>query len=406
MHRTKQLTTGLPSSITSSPVSRMWIVVTVAVGLLVLGPAVERARAVDFNGTVDFQGDVTFAAPIAGIATEDLDVSVDLDTEATGNGEKCSILTTSSDSPDVTGNYPDAGSVDADMLLERGGPQLPDGDCIVTIRATGSDGVSVSARGSETVFVSATEIDTAATVVVPTITVRESKAVSGVDKDCQKWVKKQLKLHAKCNFLLLRKGPEAADKCKDEGPEPPACDPGDNVEAILALAHGVNDQQTDAGNAEGVDNDVLGDQVKCQKRFGKAAAVFSAKRIKLVDKKCVQTGLDTEDCRSDQTRDSKSKLDQIAKCAADQDTDGGTGRIVPDVGDPCSTCIDGGGAIDTKCLRSCFELAIAELSDGIIGDVPVCGNGIVQPGEFCDDGNLVNGDGCSSLCEVEPPPAP
>lgn len=30
-----------------------------------------------------------------------------------------------------------------------------------------------------------------------------------------------------------------------------------------------------------------------------------------------------------------------------------------------------------------------------------CGNGQVDPGEACDDGNLVGGDGCTSLCQVE-----
>ena len=33
-----------------------------------------------------------------------------------------------------------------------------------------------------------------------------------------------------------------------------------------------------------------------------------------------------------------------------------------------------------------------------------CGNGIKEPGEYCDDGNKVNGDGCSSECQIEPPP--
>ena len=32
----------------------------------------------------------------------------------------------------------------------------------------------------------------------------------------------------------------------------------------------------------------------------------------------------------------------------------------------------------------------------------VCGDGIVEPGEACDDGNTTNGDGCSSTCQVEP----
>jgi len=38
----------------------------------------------------------------------------------------------------------------------------------------------------------------------------------------------------------------------------------------------------------------------------------------------------------------------------------------------------------------------------------VCGNGILEPGEQCDDGNRVNGDGCSSSCqkEIATPPKP
>jgi uncharacterized repeat protein (TIGR01451 family) len=35
--------------------------------------------------------------------------------------------------------------------------------------------------------------------------------------------------------------------------------------------------------------------------------------------------------------------------------------------------------------------------------VPVCGNGIIESGEECDDGNNDNGDGCSSICEIEIP---
>lgn len=31
----------------------------------------------------------------------------------------------------------------------------------------------------------------------------------------------------------------------------------------------------------------------------------------------------------------------------------------------------------------------------------VCGNGMVEPGERCDDGNTVSGDGCSSTCQLE-----
>jgi cysteine-rich repeat protein len=30
-----------------------------------------------------------------------------------------------------------------------------------------------------------------------------------------------------------------------------------------------------------------------------------------------------------------------------------------------------------------------------------CGNGVIQSGELCDDGNPQSGDGCSSLCQIE-----
>ena len=31
----------------------------------------------------------------------------------------------------------------------------------------------------------------------------------------------------------------------------------------------------------------------------------------------------------------------------------------------------------------------------------VCGNSIVEPPEECDDGNVIDGDGCSSVCTIE-----
>jgi len=37
------------------------------------------------------------------------------------------------------------------------------------------------------------------------------------------------------------------------------------------------------------------------------------------------------------------------------------------------------------------------------GPDPVCGNDILENGEECDDGNLINEDGCSSACEIEEP---
>jgi hypothetical protein len=91
--------------------------------------------------------------------------------------------------------------------------------------------------------------------------------------------------------VLSKGGAPFADKCKDGGSEPPSCDPGDHVEAILALSHGVNDQQRDPGSAEAIDLDTLRYQYKCQNLFGKAAMTFAFKRLKLVAKRCVEGNL-------------------------------------------------------------------------------------------------------------------
>ena len=31
---------------------------------------------------------------------------------------------------------------------------------------------------------------------------------------------------------------------------------------------------------------------------------------------------------------------------------------------------------------------------------PVCGNGIIEVAEGCDDRNLINGDGCNTFCNI------
>lgn len=37
------------------------------------------------------------------------------------------------------------------------------------------------------------------------------------------------------------------------------------------------------------------------------------------------------------------------------------------------------------------------------GTSPACGNGVLEAGEACDDHNLIDGDGCSSSCQIETP---
>ena len=50
-----------------------------------------------------------------------------------------------------------------------------------------------------------------------------------------------------------------------------------------------------------------------------------------------------------------------------------------------------------------LSLAAAGCGGGSSGSVrpAVCGNGDIETGEQCDDGNATSGDGCSSTCQIE-----
>lgn len=44
------------------------------------------------------------------------------------------------------------------------------------------------------------------------------------------------------------------------------------------------------------------------------------------------------------------------------------------------------------------------VQSAVLCPAPVCGNGIQESGEQCDDGNTISGDGCHSDCTLEPAP--
>jgi cysteine-rich repeat protein len=362
------------------------------------------SRAVDVQGTVSLQGQVAFSTPIPGIELDAVRLEVDPATEATGNGVRCSVVAATGDTANAAGAYPDTGVVSVELSMERGGPQQPEGACIVTLRASGFDGAATTAHGSTTLLVDTASIMAGATLVPGDITLRASKALAGLATDCKKWAKKQLKLRDKCNARILKSGGAVAlEKCKDAGPAPMGCDPGGHVAAVLALAHGANDQQTDVASGQAVDLEALSDQAKCQKLFGKAAVRFTTVLAGRIQSECVKPGDDSETCRDQQANAAKAKLDPIDDCNAAVAVDGATGRSVPLVGEPCASCIGPQGTIDEKCLKACFESSLRELAGGLVGDVPVCGDGIPQNGEFCDDGNTDDGDCCTSLCGVNVP---
>ena len=53
--------------------------------------------------------------------------------------------------------------------------------------------------------------------------------------------------------------------------------------------------------------------------------------------------------------------------------------------------VPGPGRVVLEALRADFDP----------GNLPVCGNGVREACEDCDDGNTTDGDGCSSSCEME-----
>jgi cysteine-rich repeat protein len=81
----------------------------------------------------------------------------------------------------------------------------------------------------------------------------------------------------------------------------------------------------------------------------------------------------------------------LAGCA------GGSKPVLPLCGDGIvengEQCDDGNTVSGDGCSSTCQKEA-----------GPVCGNGVVEDGEQCDDGNTKSGDGCSSTCQKETGP--
>lgn len=68
-------------------------------------------------------------------------------------------------------------------------------------------------------------------------------------------------------------------------------------------------------------------------------------------------------------------------------TDPVCGNAVVEEGEECDMGVNG----DASCSVSCTLTSITA----------VCGNSLVETGEACEDGNAVDGDGCSSTCQFE-----
>jgi len=75
---------------------------------------------------------------------------------------------------------------------------------------------------------------------------------------------------------------------------------------------------------------------------------------------------------------------------------------------PPEQCDDGNISDGDGCSSICeseFAAAPAESSaasdSSAFSEISLCGNGLTDPGEECDDGNLFDWDGCDHLCIIE-----
>lgn len=74
---------------------------------------------------------------------------------------------------------------------------------------------------------------------------------------------------------------------------------------------------------------------------------------------------------------------------------------------PVGVCVDTDGDSVCDIVDNCPadpNITQQDADGDGIGDVcdsPDCGNGLIEAGEFCDDGNVLLGDGCNDQCEIE-----
>jgi cysteine-rich repeat protein len=76
-------------------------------------------------------------------------------------------------------------------------------------------------------------------------------------------------------------------------------------------------------------------------------------------------------------------------------------------GDAFTSSIDSSVLVPAKdttadaTIAAALGVTTAQISAAETQVTVVCGNGALNPGEQCDDGNLMSGDGCSATCQLE-----
>ncbi|MGH7785658.1 MAG: sulfatase family protein [Candidatus Binatia bacterium] len=149
-------------------------------------------------------------------------------------------------------------------------------------------------------------------------------------------VKKSVRQAMRCDYKALRSG---ADPGCTVTP-PPAC-----ADTLVADA---NDLAYGAAALDEVDTRVLRDQLKCQKRIGKAVSHYVGIKLRYLTQG-----------KSEAEAEAKAikHLDKLVDfCAVPVAQDTATGIVLPRVGPQCAAAIGAvGGAVDLTALRGCLR---------------------------------------------------
>lgn len=165
---------------------------------------------------------------------------------------------------------------------------------------------------------------------------------SAADADCTSTseagaVNRSIKQAVRCDYKALRKG--VASPCPVA--PPPAC-AATLVADAVALAYGANDPA-----AAPVDTRALRDQLKCQKRIGRAVAYYVSTKMRYLLRGRTPAEAEAKAIR---------QLDTLGDhCAVSVAQDVG-GVILPAVGPQCAAAVGApGGAVDATALRDCLR---------------------------------------------------
>jgi len=128
-------------------------------------------------------------------------------------------------------------------------------------------------------------------------------------------------------------------------------------------------------------NDILKNSSKCQQTIDAVSSSFGP-----LDSNCIMT-----------SGQATKAIKNINKACGGLDVN----TILPFVSG-CSTS-PGSAPQIADCVVTSAVASAQNLAKDIYSVTPpsVCGNGVVEPGEQCDDGNTTSGDGCSATCEIE-----